>query len=231
MRRTISSNHGANVSAGTRAFTLIELLVVVGIMALLATLMFPTISAINRHRIQKRLRVELDQITTAISLYRDKQGCYPPDNPANSAINPLYFELLGTTLTNGTYMTLDGSAQIAQKSVNAAPPAGFGPGVSGFMNSSAGQAGDDRPAAKNFLIGLNPAQIGEMAPGVKLLMGSTPLPAGAASPTPNPALAPWCYNSSTPAHNPQSYDLWVDVVIGAKTYRICNWSEQPLIVR
>ena len=41
---------------------------------------------------------------------------------------------------------------------------------------------------------------------------------------------PWRYNSSSPQHNPKSFDLWIDLTAGAKTNRICNWSDTPLIV-
>ena len=43
-------------------------------------------------------------------------------------------------------------------------------------------------------------------------------------------LNPWRYNSSSPTNNPNSYDLWVDVLIGGKTNRFSNWSRQPTIV-
>lgn len=220
-----------NRRANRRAFTLIELLVVIGIITLLASLLFPTIKAINRQKIINRANAERDQIALAIGVYKDKRGYYPPDNPANPAISPLYFELVGTTLTNGVYLTLDGSAQISQGAVSSAPPTGFGPGVTGFMNSTAGPSGDDKPGAQNFFVGLRTAQVGEMAPGIKLLVGAVPWPANVTPPpTPNPTLDPWCYNSSNPSHNPKSYDLWIDIVISGKTHRVCNWSEQPIIL-
>ncbi len=43
-------------------------------------------------------------------------------------------------------------------------------------------------------------------------------------------LNPWRYNSSSPQHNPKSFDLWIDLAIGAKTNRISNWSDKPLVV-
>ena len=33
------------------------------------------------------------------------------------------------------------------------------------------------------------------------------------------------YNSSHPTHNAGSYDLWVDLVIGGKTYQVGNWNQ------
>jgi hypothetical protein len=42
---------------------------------------------------------------------------------------------------------------------------------------------------------------------------------------------PFSYNSVNPTHNPNSYDLWVDLVIGGKTNRISNWSKQYQIIQ
>ncbi len=220
-----------NGQRNRRAFTLIELLVVIGIITVLASLLFTTLPAINRQKIFARVKAEREQIVSAIQVYKDQRGSFPPDNPGNPVVNQLYFELLGTTLTNGVYVTLDGSAQISQSTLNMAPPSGFGPGVSGFMNSSTGQTSEDKTGAQNFFIGVRASQIGEMTPGIKLLTGPVPWPANVTtSPIPNSTIDPWCYNSSNPTHNPQSFDLWIDIVVGGKTYRISNWSEQPQIL-
>ena len=42
-------------------------------------------------------------------------------------------------------------------------------------------------------------------------------------------LNPWRYNSGHPTNNPNSYDLWVDVLIRGKTNRFCNWSRDPIV--
>jgi hypothetical protein len=42
-------------------------------------------------------------------------------------------------------------------------------------------------------------------------------------------LNPIRYNSSSPTGNSKTYDLWVDIVVGGKTNRISNWSENPEI--
>jgi hypothetical protein len=39
---------------------------------------------------------------------------------------------------------------------------------------------------------------------------------------------PFRYNSSSPVNNVDKFDLWVDLDIGGKTVRICNWSETPI---
>jgi prepilin-type N-terminal cleavage/methylation domain-containing protein len=35
----------------------------------------------------------------------------------------------------------------------------------------------------------------------------------------------WHYRSGKPEHNTETFDLWIDVVVGNKTYTIPNWKE------
>jgi hypothetical protein len=39
---------------------------------------------------------------------------------------------------------------------------------------------------------------------------------------------PFRYVSSVATNNPETFDLWVDVIVGSKTNRVCNWSDKPL---
>ena len=40
---------------------------------------------------------------------------------------------------------------------------------------------------------------------------------------PSGNFSPWYYNASKPVHNPNAYDLWVEVLIGKETNVIGNW--------
>jgi prepilin-type N-terminal cleavage/methylation domain-containing protein len=231
---TSASRSDAPTLRRSNAFTLIELLVVISVIAILASLVFPVAGAVNAAKKKARARAELAQIETAIERYKDKRGHYPPDNPNNPAFNQLYYELLGTTLSNGVYATLDGSAQLSQALVQSGS---FGPGVNGFVNSSSGTSGDEGSAASPFINGLKPGQIGQISfkgTAVKFLVGVPwqqgpppfnfdPLP-GASPPT----LNPWRYNSSSPTNNPNSFDLWIELNLGGKTFLVCNWCKQPI---
>lgn len=233
--------------AGERGFTLIELLVVITIMAVLAALIFPAFGAVKRRATISKAQTELQEIRTAIELYKDKLGFFPPDNPGLPKLNPLYYELLGTAqLIDGTtFETLDKTARMpivgfarafsGLDTNNSVVPSG----VSGFINCTRA-AGDEAVPAKSFLRSLKP---GQYAVGrnngveVRLLTCTVPWPNNLppvlstfvpdeASVKPNP----WRYNSSNPTNNPGSYDLWVDVIIRGKTNRISNWSQQAQIV-
>jgi prepilin-type N-terminal cleavage/methylation domain-containing protein len=213
------------------AFSLIELLVVIGVIAVLAAMTFPILGAVKRAQAIHRARAELSHIETGIEAYKTKLGFYPPDNPPNWTRNQLYFELLGTapTTVGGQpgYQTLDGSAAIR----NADFPAAFTSAkVAGFMNCAKAGAGDDAPNAVKFLAGLKPAQFLVVTAPVKctvlgVSMGGFPTFTGLTG-----EIVPYGYNSSSPQHNPKSFDLWVDIVLGDKTNRISNWSAKPTVV-
>ena len=209
-------------SEGT-GFTLIEMLTVIAIIGLLAAFVMPITRAVSVSKVRNRARTELTNIETAIEAYKAKLGFYPPADPGQPTTNTLYFELLGTKMDNAAtiYTTLDGSSSIAANAVSST----FGSQVGGFLNCTRPGGGDDTPAATAFLGGLKPAQYFEIvpgAPGVKILIG--PSAPG------NQAMNPWGYNSSNPAFNPKTFDLWIDIIIAGKTNRISNWTDQVLIV-
>ena len=214
----------------SRAFTLIELLIVTSVIALLAGLTFPVMTAVRRAGAIHRAQAEIAQIETAIESYKTKLGYYPPDNPANRTLNQLYYELLGTT-NIGTaaapiYTTLDGSAQIKASDFLTT----FGSSVSGFQNCARGGGGDEVPTAVSFLNNLKPAQflaVTNPVAGTVLgsTIGGTPVFFGPAG-----QITPYGYNSSNPQHNPKSFDLWIDLSVAGKTNRISNWSEKPIFV-
>lgn len=220
------------------AFTLIELIVVIAIIALLAALIIPVVGAVNRKKQIAVAQAQLKVIESAIEDYKTKLGFYPPDNPNTPWVNPLYFELMGTT-NNGAgnpnptlWVTMDGSAQI---SLN--PPDSINAifGITGFANTSTHAHSDDQgQAATSFINNLSPNEVGlydPANPNIKILVCSVAWPL-VQSPmiTNNPTLNPWQYMSSHPTNGPGPYNLWVDIVFGHKTNRICNWSPNPIVL-
>ena len=238
---------GRHLSCGrlNSGFTLIELLVVIAVIALLASMIFPITGAVARNKIRSRSRVEMARCQAAIESYKAKLGHYPPDNQLNPpfdkpTLNQLYYELVGTALSNnGSYTSLDGSSSLLASHVKMV----FG--TDGFVNSTKGASSDEAPPATPFLTGLRPDQavlvpeaVGRSS-SVKILVGypwkKTTNPPFNVDPLPAaPGVNPWRYRSHPdalhPLNNPDSYDLWLDVNIGGTVYRICNWSSQPLKV-
>jgi len=169
-------------------------------------------------------------LETLIENYKTKLGFYPPSDPANPATNALYFELVGTTLSNATYFANDGIANLPEPSVVRA----FGLSISGFMNCSKGGGGDESQGAVKFLRNLKAGQFQIVTAGngilVPVLGSILEGPLLLRNATTGSKINPWRYNSAAPVHNANSFDLWIDVNIGNKTYRICNWSKEPIVV-
>ena len=214
-------------------FTLVELLVVIGIIAVLAAMIFPASQAIKKSSYRRKAKAEIESIATAIESYKAKYNHYPPDRPGNPLVHQLFYELLGTKNERGEYVTLDGRETLAVADLATAfpPPAR----LDGFVNSTRPSGADDFSSGQKFLTDLKPEQFAHVTNGnVRFAVLTTsirwpkdagPLVAGA-----DLDLNPIRYNSSSPTNNPKSYDLWVDIVVGGRTNRISNWSDQPEIL-
>ena len=114
------------------AFTLVELLVVISIIGILAGFTIPALKSFKRTSILTQASAEMAQLETAIDSFKAAYGYYPPSNPNDPRISPLYFELQGTKINPalGSYQTLDGSASISTNT--GIMMSAFG--VSGFVN-------------------------------------------------------------------------------------------------
>lgn len=229
MNKTEIKSGKRQAESGNRAgFTLIELLVVISIIGVLAALTIPVLRGVKRQQYLKVAGAELAQIETALDGYKAKYGAYPPGT-SNPLLNELYYELSGTEVKGSDYVTLDGSSTISFAAVNAAY------GVGGFINNTHGGA-EDGVVAQNFLPGL---KANEIAPGIT----NTTTPAIAITTIlvtkdggPDQKYQPLGASGINPIrylypgkNNPNSYDLWVQLVINGQTNLVCNWSKNVII--
>jgi len=215
------------------AFTLTELLVVIAIIATIAAIFIGVGNHISLNSRIQSAQAEEQALVTAIDNYHAKYGFYPPDsNLGNSSPNQLYYELIGTTMSNNvsagivTFTTLDSDSTISTNTANKY----FG--VLGFMNCSKG-SGDDAHPALTFLRDLKPGQIATNAEGVYVLTTSAASDAtyqplqGYSTLSGHPA-NPWNYRYPG-TNDPDSYDLSLQLFMGGKTYLICNWTKNVQI--
>jgi prepilin-type N-terminal cleavage/methylation domain-containing protein len=206
------------------AFTLIELIVVMTVIAVLAALIFPVIGGIKKKALITRVQTQMKTIESAIETYKDNVKVYPPENPGKPELNPLLYELAGTTVNGARFDTGLGIG-IGN------PAAFFGAGVSGFVNVTRGSE-DELQAARNCLNNIRPNQyleveLGSQRGGVLGVVDPGPLMFSNSS---GKTINPWRYLSASATNNPGSFDLWVDVLIGGKTIRIGNWNDKPITI-
>jgi prepilin-type N-terminal cleavage/methylation domain-containing protein len=243
----LNSRHASRVTFHVSAFTLIELLTVIAIIGALAALVLAVTPGVKKKLYIYQARAEMERIATAIDRYKAAYGFYPPDNHINQTnrflIHQLYYELTGTKNISSNspsatpeYQSLNdpsipnlSSAQVTDAF-----------GVGGFMNCTKPEGGEEAGTARNFLPDLKAKQVwnkftNNNAP-VTLLITAVGGPDVTYKPLNQENLNPWRYNSSNPTNNPGSYDLWIQLSIGAATnttthtygplYLICNWSKQ-----
>jgi prepilin-type N-terminal cleavage/methylation domain-containing protein len=220
-----------------RAFTLIELLTVIAIISTLAGFTLVVTKPAARMKYVKTAQAELNQIEIALDNYKAKYGVYPPGNtqtayasPLTNLLPQLYYELCGTTNDGVNFVSPDGSS-VPIGTVH------LYYGASGFINCSKG-GDEDSVKAPNFLPGLTPKQlyvnwtnIPSVGVPTTILITSVGGPDQNYHPL-NPVdhVGPNPFRYLYPGvNNPNSYDLWVQLVISGKTNLICNWSKQVQI--
>lgn len=209
------------------AFTLVELLTVIAIIGGLAAMSIPVLASMKKHQNISAAKADMAVIIAALENYKLKYNTYPPSNPqlpSGPLVSGLFYELSGTTNSAGTIFTLDRSSQMPATSINTF----FG--VTGFLNSdnAAKSSGEDAHYAQSFISNLRPGQTKDYTTSggtVRLLVSSVLGPDANYKPLGQADLNPFRYVYPG-TNNPNSYDLWVDLVMGGKTNRVANWGPQ-----
>lgn len=166
---------------------------------------------------------ELRLLIQAISEYKSRLGCYPPDhlvsqNPlvVDSITNQLLYELLGTVYdsTNDAFFPVAHFPSISTKLVKE------------FFNVSSFKNSAGRPElVKQFIhSGDIPGTLGvREKPEVGVLAFFPNWEGIEPDLLQEFSLAPWQYNCSKPVHNPNSYDLWIEVPVSNSKILVGNW--------
>ena len=231
-----------------KGFTLIELLVVIAVIGILASLIVGVSGVATTKARLSQTSALLNNVSTAIESYHADIGSFPPDallrnGVVNTVTNQLFYELTGTIYTERrTYTSLSGSDEIGRPQINRF----FG--RDGFQNVARNQA-----EVKGYL-DLKASEVGEISenPNIRVLKAPIPWPLKQIEGNYQDVLGrnrsmeslrpyqgrnqrfrgmnTWQYRSSgLNRFNQQSFDLWADLVIGNKIYRVNNWSTQPKV--
>ncbi|MBI3882312.1 MAG: prepilin-type N-terminal cleavage/methylation domain-containing protein [Verrucomicrobia bacterium] len=206
------------------AFTLLELMVVIGIIALLAGLIISGSGAALRKSRITRVKAERDELVAAIDSYKAKFGFYPPDNPTDAELNPLFYELMGVTASGGPGPATVFSTKSGQESItSAAATADFK--RDGFANTATTPSAIDP-----FLKALNDKKhnLIRTPNGNNVEVLTVPVDGLLSVPAkiwrgPLGATNLWRYVSTNPTNNPKTFDLWAEIVLGGQTTVIGNW--------
>ena len=217
------------------AFTLIELLVVITIIGILAAMTLVGLNGVTKTKKLSQATAELHSLETAIEDYRTTYGVYPPGNGSNTftaaLYSPLYYELTGVSFANtNTYNTVAGQASV-QNLTNLF-------NVNGFLNCTKGN-GEDAVNSRNFLPQLSSKEVQKVTDNGwsgNMLVTSVGGPDAAYAPIQTAGANVFRYKQPDPTNNnPGSYDLWVNLSLGAtnpsgafnpaKLYLVCNWQK------
>jgi prepilin-type N-terminal cleavage/methylation domain-containing protein len=196
-----------NNSKGQMGFTLVELLVVIAIIGILAGLVLWLMPGINDAQKRKAVHAQLEQLTMLIEQYKEVKGYYPPENTVDPGASPMFYELTGTTyktVPESTLMKTLLNAEGIINSTNAIPnPKNFFPNI------------------KNQYININQNTNPPNDVPIYVLAVKVRSPQGQ-------DYCRWNYRISPPneLHNPNGFDLWVEVQLNKGATVIGNWKDK-----
>jgi len=228
MNTTFGNKSAREPGSLRRGFTMIEMLVVFGVIAILAGLIVAVAGHAKGKARLSRAQTELRFVEAGITAYKGALGSYPPDHPNDPAHSALFYELTGTV------MTLDGGnppsplryySPVSGETLNASDLKNIF-GVDGFANTTT-----DVSQVRNFATALRTseqsAKLLTLTGITNSMLGLNMAGPGSTNSLGGHIMVLWNYVATNPTNNPTSYDLWVDISVGATTYRVSNWSAEP----
>jgi prepilin-type N-terminal cleavage/methylation domain-containing protein len=206
-------NAFARPRSSPRGFTLVELLVVIGVMAVLAGILLPVISVVQKHAKNANTEALIARVGTSLAAYRQEQQVYPPDYVPSGA--QYYYEY--------TKPDANGFQSCWNPNSQALPPEAlyyyltnpFVARESAYLLVRAGAEAID--CNRNGLLELVDAW------GRPLLYNRAKFPGQAASYFNYTGASPYEDSDGKPWHNKESFDLYsvgVDGLTNAKTVAI-----------
>lgn len=212
----------------SRAFTLVEIVLVIGIIGILATLVLTTLpNALKRANINK-VKAEFSRLDLAIKEYYATYNSYPPDNPTNNLISPLYYELLGASWND----SLKGYDLVGERMLETNYHKYFA--QDGMLNVTHNPNDASAPKSKPFLTGLSPSSYISItnADSIDLKVFRLPVEdfeTNMVVSANGKLVNVWHYRSGNNAsYNKGKYDLWGEFSVGGTRYRVSSWEGEPV---
>jgi hypothetical protein len=173
----------------------------------------------------------MENLATLIKEYHSRYNAYPPDNPTNTQVNSLYFELMGATYNHvpatPTY-TVEEVTLPENKVLQYF-------GREGLQNVThlADQNNPQALKAKRYFETLSSKQYKAVsnADGLELRLLVVPvkdietLMVNALDGT---KMNVWHYRTTNPTNNQNSFELWAEFEVGDTRFRVSNWENGPI---
>jgi prepilin-type N-terminal cleavage/methylation domain-containing protein len=234
------------------AFTLLELLVVMTIIGIIAGLLVGLAPVASLRMKETRVRGELQQLVTLIDSYKARYGIYPPDGmyydeqnqiQGKPYLNPLFYELSGvlayvpTNGGEGYYYSPHHNETLDKASADAIfHRKGVVNAIAVHQTVTAANSGNVVPIDQRARLLTHAFKDSEFSHYQSKTSGQTReadlLLVGVSWPASDrsnplapqyPTLNPWRYVSTNPTNNPDSYDLWAEILVGGRRRIIGNW--------
>lgn len=224
-------NQNSREAGSTKAFTLVELMVVVAIVAIVASLAF----TVGRSALEKRAKAgvvaQLASLETMIKDYHSKYNSFPPDNPTNTQVNALYYELMGATYDHTTTPPRYTVEELSLPETKVLQYFGR----EGLQNVSqlADQNNSQAPKHKRYFDSLSADRYRAVSnvDGLDLRLLRVPVKdfdSFMVNALDGTTMNVWHYRSTNPTNNQASFDLWATFEVGDSRFRVSNWENGPV---
>ena len=218
----------------SRAFSLIELMVVVAVIAIIAGITIPVVKGLLEKRAKAGVKANLKSLEALITEYHSKYNSYPLDNPTNTQVSPLFYELMGMTFDHTLippryqmedsslsepmvqkYFGQDGLRNVTQLADQGDPQA---PKYKRFMETV--NANDYRTVENPDNVEIRLLRVKVKDEDAYMVRGSDGM-----------LFNVWHYRSTNPTNNQGKFDLWAYFEVGGSRFRVSNWEPEAVKIQ
>ncbi len=209
-------------------------MVVVAVIAIIAGLTLPVVRGVLEKKAKAMVTAQKDDLNVKIQAYHAKYNSYPLDNPTNTRVSPLFYELMGSTydhtpippqyrmedtvvseLMVQKYFGQDGLRNVTQLADKNDPQA---PKFERFIQSM--KANDFRAVSNPDGVEIRLLRVPVKDEDIYMVTASD-----------NTLFNAWHYRATNPVNNQGKFDLWAEFEVGGSRYRVSNWEPNPVKIQ